>query len=77
MGRGLWWNQDGSDIHVSQVLRHNEPVIAYKGSPRSTDAGFAVGGEGELGGAGVAAVEGPFGLTVADYEDARGGHRLV
>jgi len=61
---------------VSQLLGNNEPVIAYKSFPCSADAGFTIGGEGKLGGAGVAAVERPFGLAVADYEDARGGHRL-
>jgi len=61
---------------MRQLLGDNKPVIAHKSSPRSADAGFPFGGEGKLSGAGVTAIEGPLGLAVADYEDARGGHRL-
>ncbi len=68
--------QGKRNLHMSQLFWHNESVVAHKSFPRSADAGFAVGGEGKLGVAGVAAIEGPFCLAVAHNKDARGGHCL-
>lgn len=62
---------------MSQLPRHNKPIISHQRLPCSEDAFLAVGGEKELGGAGVAAIEGPFCFAVADDEDSRGGHCCV
>ena len=59
---------------MRELFRDNKPVIADEGAAGGPDTLLAVGGEGDVGGAGVAAVEGPFGLAVADDEAARGGH---
>ena len=62
---------------MRQILRRDEPVVSDEGFPRGEDSFFAVGGEGYVRGAGVAAVEGPFGFAVSDYEDSGGGRRHV
>jgi len=54
--------------------RHNQSVRADERFAGCADSFLAVRGEGELGGAGVAAVKGPFRFAVADDEDAGGGH---
>ena len=64
----------GKLLHVDELLRHNEPVVADEGAARGADALLAVGGERDVAAAGVAAVEGPFRLAVADDEAAWGRH---
>ena len=54
--------------------RHNQSIPPQQRFARGADAGFAVRGEGDVGGARVAAVEGPFCFAVADYEGAGGCH---
>ena len=62
---------------MRQILRHDQAIGAHESFARGPDAFFAVGGEGDVGDAGVAAVEGPGGFAVADDEDAGGGHCFV
>ena len=59
---------------MRELFRDNESVVADEGAASGADSLLAVGGEGDVGGAGVAAVEGPFGLAVADDEAAWCGH---
>jgi hypothetical protein len=70
----MGWEKLGEELHVGEVLGDYEPVVADEGFACGADARFAVGGEGQLGGTGVAAVEGPFCFAVADYEDTGVGH---
>lgn len=60
---------------MSKILGHNQPVGAHHGLTRRHDTLLAVGCQRYIRGAGVAAVEGPFRLAVADDEDA-GSHCL-
>lgn len=59
---------------MHQLARDDETIGANQGSSRGQDALLAVGGEGDIGDAGVAAAEGPFRLAVADDEYSRCGH---
>jgi hypothetical protein len=59
---------------VREVFRNDEAVGPDEGAPGCADALLAGGGEGDVGGAGVAAGEGPGGFAVADDEDAGGCH---
>jgi hypothetical protein len=59
---------------VRQVSRYNKPVVTDEGFSCCADALFAVGGEGDVGGACVPPIEGPFCFAVADDEDAWVGH---
>ena len=61
---------------MREVSGDDEAVGTHERLARGADAFLTVGCEGELGGAGVAAVEGPFCFAVADYEDAGVGHCL-
>lgn len=58
---------------MNQLPRRNQPVTSHEGLPGRFDPLLAVFCEGQVGGAGVAAVEGPFGFAVAD-DEAAGGH---
>lgn len=62
---------------MSQLPGNNQAVIADHGLARGPDAPLAVGGQGDVADAGVASVEGPLRLAVADDEDAGGRHRCV
>ncbi len=62
---------------MSQLAGGNQAVIADEGFPRGQHALLAVGGQGNVGRAGVAAVERPLSLAVADDEDAGGRHVVV
>ena len=62
---------------MGQVLGNDEAVGADEGFTGGADAFFAVGGERDVGCAGVAAVKGPFCFAVADDEDSGGCHALV
>lgn len=59
---------------MRQLPRHDQPVVPDEGLPRRQDALLAVGRQRELRRAGMSAVQGPFGLAVADDEDAGGCH---
>lgn len=61
---------------MSKILGHNQPVGAHHGLTRRHDTLLAVGRQRYVRRAGVAAVEGPFRLAVADDEDA-GGHWIA
>ena len=63
--------EGGSNSHVSQLLGDNQPIVADEGAACGAHAVLAVGGQGDVGVRGVAAVEGPLRLAVADDEDAR------
>lgn len=63
-----------ANVHVSEVTGHDEAVVADEGFACGFYALFAVGRQWDVAGACVAAVEGPFGFAVADYEDAWVGH---
>lgn len=58
------------DIDVREVFRNDEAVGPNEGAACGADALLARGSEGDVGGAGVAAGEGPGGFAVADDEDA-------
>ena len=61
-------------VHVGELGGDDEPVVAEEGAAGGADPRLAVRGQRELGRAGVAAVEGPFGFAVADYEGSGGRH---
>lgn len=62
----------GGDVDVGEVSGHDEAVVADEGVAGCADAFLAVRGEGDVRGAGVSAIERPFGFAVADDEDAGG-----
>lgn len=62
------------DLHMSQLLGYNQSVLADKRLARGTDSFLASGRQGDITGAGMTAVEGPLGLTVADDENAGCSH---
>ena len=64
----------GTDVDVCEAGRDDQAVAADEGFACLADAALAVGREGDVGCAGVAAVERPFGFAVADYEDSGGRH---
>lgn len=64
----------GGDVDARQVAGHDEAVVADEGAACGADALLAVGGERDVGQAGVFAVERPGGFAVPDYEDAGGCH---
>lgn len=66
----------GGDVDVGEVSGHDEAVVADEGVAGCADAFLAVRGEGDVRGAGVSAIERPFGFAVADDEDT-GGDFLV
>ena len=56
----------------------NEAIVSDEGFTGCADTALAVGSEGDVGGGRVPAVERPFGLAVADDEDAGcGGHFVL
>ena len=63
---GQW--QEVGDIHMREVSGDNQSVVADQCFASCAYPLFAIGSEGKLRGSGVTAVEGPFGLAVADYE---------
>lgn len=60
---------------MGQLRGHNESVITNQSSARSSNSFLAIGGEGQLGGASMPPIEGPFRLTMAHDEHSRGSHR--
>jgi hypothetical protein len=56
------------------LFGHNESVVTDEGVAGGSHSFLAVGGEGNVGSACVAAIERPFGLAVADNEATRCGH---
>lgn len=65
------------NVDVREVAGHDEAVGSHEGAPGCADALLARGREGDVGGAGVAAGEGPGRFAVADDEDAGGCHCLI
>ena len=61
-------------LHVDKLFRDDETVVADKSAARCSDSLLAVGCEGDVRDAGVAAVERPLRLAVADDEAARRRH---
>lgn len=59
---------------MRHLPRNNQAIIAHERFARGADTFLAIGCERQFGGAGVAAVEGPFCFAVADYEGAGGCH---
>lgn len=59
---------------MSQVPRYDQSIITDQCSASGSNSLLAIVCEGQFRGAGMAAVEGPFGLAVADDEYSRGGH---
>lgn len=59
---------------MCEVSGYDETVVAYEGFACGSDAFLAVGCERYVGCAGVSAVQRPFCLAVADYEDTGGRH---
>jgi len=62
---------------MSQLLRHNQSIVADQSLARGTNSPLASGCKRDVTGAGVAAVQGPLGLTVADDENAGSGHPVI
>ena len=63
-----------SDLHVRQLLRNDQSVVAHKRVASGSDTLLTVGCERNIGRAGVTPVERPFRLAVADDEEPRGCH---
>lgn len=63
--------------HVSQLTGNNQAVVAHQRLSRRQHPLLAVGCQGDIRRACVAAVERPFGLAVADDEDAGRRHVVV
>ncbi len=61
-------------LHVSDPLGSDQPVVADESPTRRPDALLAIRRQGNVGRAGVATVERPLRLAVADDEDARSRH---
>lgn len=61
-------------LHVSEITRHNQPIVANECLARCAHALLAVGGKWDVRCACVAAIERPLRLAMADNEDARIGH---
>lgn len=59
---------------MRDLRRHNQPIVTDQRFARSSDARLAVLGEGDVGGAGMPAIEGPFRFAMADDEGAGGCH---
>ena len=59
---------------MGEVARDYQAIGTDEGAACCADAALAVGGEGDVGGACVAAVEGPLGFAVADDEDSGSRH---
>lgn len=57
-------------IHMDEILRHDQSVVADERFARGFDSLLPVRGEWEVCCAGVSSVEGPFGFAVADDEAA-------
>lgn len=53
---------------MCQLPRNNKSIVANQSSTCSSNSFLPVGSQWDVGGAGVAAVEGPFGLAVSDDE---------
>lgn len=60
--------------HMSQFSGNNQAVVADQRLARCPDPLLAVGRQGNVGGARVAAVERPFGFPVADDKDSWSRH---
>lgn len=63
-----------SDLHVRQLLRNNQSIVADKRMASGSDTLLTVGCERNIGRAGVAPVERPFRLAMTDDEEPRGCH---
>lgn len=59
---------------MSQLAGDNQAVVTHQRLSRGQHPLLAVGCEGNIGRSCMAAVERPFGLAVADDEDAGGRH---
>jgi hypothetical protein len=62
---------------VNELLGHDQPIVANKGAAGGTNALFAIGCEGDVGGSCMASVERPFGLAVADDKATRSRHAVA
>ena len=56
-------------LHVGELAGDDEAVGANHGRASDGDSLLSVGGQGDVSAASMAAIEGPFGLAVADDED--------
>ena len=59
---------------MNQLLGNNEAVVANHGPSRGPHSLLAIGGQRDIGDSRMASVERPFGLAVADDENAGGCH---
>lgn len=59
---------------MRNLRRNNQTIVTDQCFARSSDAGFTVLREWDVGGARVSAIEGPFGFAVADDESSGGCH---
>lgn len=60
---------------MCKLLGHDQAIVSHQGSTRGPDPLLAVGGQWDVGGAGMSAGEGPLGLAVSDDEAAGSRHR--
>jgi hypothetical protein len=67
---GFVIDQKRNNVHVSETAGDNEAIVADHGLAGGPDSLLAVGRERNVGAAGVFSVQGPFGLAMADDEDA-------
>ena len=63
-------------LHVNELSGHNQPVVAHEGAAGGANPLLAIGGQRDVRGSGVAAVERPFRLAVARDEATRSRHCL-
>lgn len=59
---------------MSELVRHDEPVVADESPPGGPDSLLAVRSEGNVCDAGMLPTQGPLGLTMTGNEDAWGRH---
>jgi hypothetical protein len=62
------------DVDVGEVSGHYEAIGTDEGAACCADAALTIGCERDVGYAGVTAIEGPFGLAMADDEDSGSCH---
>jgi hypothetical protein len=62
---------------MCELFGDDQSIVSHQGLTRGPDPLLAVRGQRDVGGAGVLAGEGPFGLAVSDDEAAGGRHRNV
>lgn len=64
-------------LHMCYLLGHDEAVVADKSTAGGLDTLYSVGSQWDIGRAGVAPIDRPLGLAMADDEDSRCRHAVL